>query len=304
MVIWRITDGRPGHDNQSRGLVNALCRLEPGSCLDIAADQLKYAALHCLLRNFPPGRQLPDPDLIIGAGHKTHLPVLCAQRARGGKSVVLMRPGLPFRWFDFCLVPEHDRPRPGGNIIITRGAINTALPSGHHHDRLGLILIGGPSRHYHWDEQQLVKQIQMVLEHDRKITWQIGDSPRTPPSTSRALANLGYMNTTYHSCLVTGKDWVAEQLARAGQVWVSADSVSMVYESLTAGAKTGILSVPEKNAGKLARGINDLVTSGMVTLFPAWLKGGRLMVPPVALDEAARCARLLLQHAGRLQRGA
>ena len=304
MVIWRIIDGRPGHDNQSRGLVNALCRLATASCHDIAAANLELGVLHCLVKRFPPGERLPQPDLIIGAGHRTHLSVLCAQRGGGGKSVIIMQPSLPVRWFDYCLIPDHDQPGPGANIIITRGAITTMLPSHQHQDNQGLILIGGPSRHHHWDEQQLMDQILAVLHRDKDISWQISDSPRTPASTSQALANLDVKNMTYHSCLRTGTAWVATQLAQSGRVWVSADSVSMVYESLTSGAMTGILSVPVQKPGKSTRILNNLIRDGMVTLFSDWQNGGQLSAPPCVLDEAGRCADVLLTKIGHGQRGA
>jgi mitochondrial fission protein ELM1 len=42
----------------------------------------------------------------------------------------------------------------------------------------------------------------------------------------------------------TSPDWLPTQLARADQAWVTADSVSMVYEALTAGAAVGVLDVP------------------------------------------------------------
>ncbi|MCH8840089.1 MAG: mitochondrial fission ELM1 family protein [Planctomycetes bacterium] len=35
----------------------------------------------------------------------------------------------------------------------------------------------------------------------------------------------------------TSSSWVSEHLANAARVWVSADSVSMVYESLTNGVR-------------------------------------------------------------------
>jgi len=306
MVIWRITDGRPGHDNQSLGLVNALCRLEGASCtcLDLAADKLKFGIFHFLFRNFPPGDQLPRPDFIIGAGHGTHLSVLCAQRARGGRSVILMRPSLPLRWFDFCLVPDHDVSAPGRNMMITRGAISTVLPSSAHLDNLGLILVGGPSRHHLWDERQVLDQIRTVLLRGKDITWQIGDSPRTPSFTSLALKNFCDTNVTYHSWRNTARPWVENQLARAGRVWVTADSVSMIYESLTSAAMTGILSVPEKKPGKPARILHRLASEGMVTLFTDWQNGRPLTPPPQEICESVRCARLLLQQTGRPQRDA
>ena len=90
-VVWRFSDGKSGHDNQSLGLVDALQRRTRIHSYDIPVQP--GAALDWLIGRFPAGSLLPDPWLIIGAGHATHLPMLAARRARGGRTAVLMRPG-------------------------------------------------------------------------------------------------------------------------------------------------------------------------------------------------------------------
>ena len=78
-VVWRFSDGKPGHDNQSLGLVDALQRRTRIHNYDIPVQP--GAGRHLLLGRFPDGSLLPDPWLIIGAGHATHLPMLAARRA-------------------------------------------------------------------------------------------------------------------------------------------------------------------------------------------------------------------------------
>ena len=84
-VVWRFSDGKAGHDSQSQGLVDALQRCMDIDCYDIAVA--KGAALDWLRQRFPAGELLPDPWLVIGAGHATHLPLLAARRARGRKKL-------------------------------------------------------------------------------------------------------------------------------------------------------------------------------------------------------------------------
>jgi len=164
-VIWRISDGRPGHDNQSNGLVKSLSQLTPCDRHDIGAGALKYSVLNFVSRHYPPGNNLPDPDLIIGAGHRTHCSMLCAQRARGGKTIVTMKPSLPYSWFDYCVVPAHDEPPERDNIIVTNGAINSIVLTENHNPGQGLILIGGLSKHYCWDVDSLLEQLQNIINH-------------------------------------------------------------------------------------------------------------------------------------------
>jgi hypothetical protein len=128
----------------------------------------RLAALgQCLLGAFNAGQNLPAPDLIIGAGHRTHFTVLAARRAHGGRAVVLMQPSLPLGWFDLCLIPEHDRPRDRPNVERTYGVLNTVLPASHAAPDRGLFLIGGPSAHHAWAEARMVEQILTVLRGDR-----------------------------------------------------------------------------------------------------------------------------------------
>lgn len=89
----------------------------------------------------------------------------------------------------------------------------------------------------------------------------------------------------------SGPDWLPAQLARAGQIWVSADSVSMVYEALTAGAAVGVLDVPRKRSSRISRGLDKLTGEGWITPFADWQRHPRLKRPPQTFNEAERCAR-------------
>ncbi|MEZ5579447.1 MAG: ELM1/GtrOC1 family putative glycosyltransferase [Candidatus Competibacteraceae bacterium] len=118
LVVWRFSDGKAGHDNQSGGLTEALARLRP---VEIVTPQrlTPIAALLALaggrLTAWP---DLPVPDLLVGAGPGTHLSLLAAQRR--ARAVVLMRPSLPLALFDLCLIPEHDTPPVRVNVLATR----------------------------------------------------------------------------------------------------------------------------------------------------------------------------------------
>ena len=294
MVIWRIVDGKRGHDNQSRGLVNALSRHAPCIIHEIPVSSHKLRLWHCLMKKYPPGDNLPRPHLIIGAGHATHLQLLCARRAHGGRTVVIMKPGLPASLFDFCLIPDHDGPGISDSIIITRGALNAITPGKHNDLTKGIIMIGGPSRHYGWDDNSLLEQIDLVLKKSPDINWTITDSPRTPDTTSSLLNNIKQPNVEFRSYKDAGPDWISGQLQNAGYAWVSEDSMSMIYESITAGAATGVLTIPSKKKSKIFHSINRLAENDMITRFETWRSGKQLSICPEAFDEAGRCARELL----------
>jgi mitochondrial fission protein ELM1 len=295
-IIWHISDGRRGHDNQCLGLVQALQQLRPCRYFKIDRSPLLGLTVAFLAGRYPPGDGLPDPDLVIAAGHHTHLSLLCANRARQGKTVVLMRPSLPTAWFDLCLIPAHDRqPAAADNVIQTSGALTRIRPTDRHDPNRGLILIGGPSRHHAWDQDSLLRQINRVADQSG-LRWTVSDSPRTPDTTRRALSALHNTAVRYVSCAGQPASWLPGQLARAGSVWITEDSVSMIYDALTSGAAVGLLQVPHKHESRITRIADSLDKQRMVTLFSDWQAGQGLAPPAAVLNESERCARLLLQR--------
>lgn len=294
LVVWLFSDGKAGHDGQSRGLVEAMGRLRP---VEVVTPSLLPAT--CALASLFHGRVnrwrgLPTPDVVLGAGHRTHLSLLTAGRARGGKVVVLMRPSWPLFLFDLCLIPEHDAPPARPHVLTTRGALNRIQPSVALEPTQGLLLIGGPSAHFSWHREGLHQQIAAIVASDPTMHWTLTTSRRTPADFLEPLASgerLQIMPVNE-----TGPDWLPAQLASAGQVWVTADSVSMVYEALTAGAAVGVLDVPRKHASRVSRGLEQLAAEGWVTPFANWLPGRTLPRPAQTFNEAERCARWIIER--------
>lgn len=292
-VVWRIHDQKPGHANQTRGLVEALATMTNIECFDVAAPTGRRCWLWCLQSKFPPGQQLPRPDIIVGAGHGTHWAVLAARRAAGGRAIILMKPSLPARLFDLCIVPEHDSVRLGKNVIHTRGVLNAIAPCASHQRERGLILIGGPSANSGWNHDAIISQIIVSALQQASVEWTLTTSRRTPPDFTQLLSAECPENLTIVPHEQTGPGWVGHALARAAQVWVSEESVSMVYEALTSGAAVGLFAVPDNRAGRVARGMAELVRTGWVTRFDDWDRQGPLPSPPEQLHEARRCAELI-----------
>ena len=287
--ILIINDGKPGHRNQSLGLAEALARKTP---VEISEREPmgRFEALRLSLGGMLP--QLDDrPDLLIGAGHATHLTLLALRRLYRVPAIVLMKPSIPMGFFDLCLVPEHDQPPKRPNIIATHGALNRMQPG----DKVpgsGVILIGGPSRHYRWDEAGVLNQVQALLESEPR-DWLISSSRRTPAGTERALSAL--CGNRFVPAAETGPDWLPQQLARAEVCWVTEDSASMVYEALTAGCRVGVLPLSGEADNRIGKGIEQLTTQGMVVRAPDWSMSG-LAAAGVVFNEAERCAEAVLER--------
>ncbi len=297
LVIWRIVDGKPGHESQSLGLAQALeRRLAAVTLIDIDISHYGSGLFHWLSGRFPPGECLPAPDYIMAAGHRSHLPLLAARRAFGGKSIVLMKPSLPVSLFDLCIVPEHDGQEQRPNVMVTRGVLNPLNAEGPHHAEQVLMLIGGPSRHHGWDEVGLIIQIQKITGAEPDKRFVLTTSRRTPAGFGERLGQLQVTNLEIIPHERTRPGWVASALADAGSAWVSADSVSMVYEALTSGVRVGLLSVPLKRKGRVVDGLNKLLSKRLVVDFGRWERGDALPRQETPLAEADRSAAWVIEQ--------
>lgn len=294
-VIWSITDGKPGHRQQIRGLIEALRDELPIEEIEFKALPVAGVLAHLVNRSFPPGNSHPAPDLIVGAGHGTHLNILAAQRAHGGKTVVLMKPSLPSRLFDLCLIPLHDDVAPSKRVVLTQGALNTVRHSAKADPGVGLILLGGVSRHYDWHDQEILAEVCKLVESTPQVRWTLTTSPRTPESLLDGLQRLAYPNLNIFPFRQTTQGWLHEVMAHAGQVWVTPDSVSMVYEALTSGSGVGVFDLPQRRSSRVVRGLERLVQSGLVTRFRNWQPGQTLPRVSAQINEAARCAKWIRQ---------
>lgn len=227
-------------------------------------------------------QRVPKLDFIITSGHETHLACLYLAWRYKALSIVLMKPSLPTACFDWCICPEHDFfgkkiPR---NVVTSKGALNRVIAS--NATRTGkLFLIGGPSKTHGWDEVKLKAEIKKNAGDE---AWLVADSRRTPDGFLGSLKQMLPQLVCFpHQ--ETQQGWLAEKLATLEQVYVTEDSVSMIYEALSSGAKVGVISMPcLRPSSRIIRGLEQLRHEG-------YFDPQKNLKP---LAEAERCAAILL----------
>jgi mitochondrial fission protein ELM1 len=205
---------------------------------------------------------------------------------------LLRRPSLPLAWFDLCIAPSHDFPDGCGaaNVILTRGAINRVTCGAGEEKSGKLILIGGPSKTHGWDGWALLEMLAKATDCGG---WELTDSRRTPEGFLDQVRTC-LPGVTAFSHKATPAEWVPQKLRNTREVWVTEDSVSMIYEA-PSGARLGLLPVPRiKSESRVLSGIDRLVADGYLTPFSAWRESQRISHPPEILREADRSAELLL----------
>lgn len=240
------------------------------------------------------------PAIVIGAGHKTHLKLLAIGRKFNAYTVVLMRPSLPLRLFDAAIIPAHDHPPERSNILKTKGVLNTVQPkqpvNGNVAEQNGLILIGGESKHFVWNSNDILNQIHEIVSVEPSTQWTLSNSRRTPANFLQRLKTTAQENLNIVDCDNTDGEWLPDQIKKASKVWVTPDSVSMVYEAITSGTPTGLFALNTYKKNRINSGIQQLTSDGMVTTFKQWQADKQLHEPAQLLWESDRAAEWLLNH--------
>lgn len=294
--IWHFSDGKAGHENQVIGLIQALQERLPVRIYSILSLPTTQAIWHLLLGSFPNTLDLPHPHFLIGAGHSTHFSLLAAKRAYGGKIIVLMKPSLPLSLFDLCIIPEQDHPPKRPNIFITQGTLNKIRPSVLPRQKQGFILLGGHSEHFDWQNQVMIQQIKQLVLETPMLHWTLTTSRRTPSDFLSMLNTHVLPSLTRIPFEQTEPDFVPKALLTCAQVWVTPDSVAMVYEALTSGAAVGIFDLVPQTHSKVYKSLQQLVHSKMVQTFAEWQQTKKIFLPKTQLYEAARVSAWMVQE--------
>ena len=312
LQIVAFLDGLPGHEKQSKGIIQALTTLTQTTVRYI---HLPAQDFHSVLFNWlryvvsrttslAGKHQVPASesrvDLIIGVGAHTHIAMALFKQRYGGKVVTCMPPSLFYlKEIDLYCIAMHDRVRTSGKVFRTIGPPNTALFLNKHDKKKGLILVGGIDEKSHiWSSQDLVSKIAAILKSRSDIQWTIASSRRTPKEMEVLISDLVRLhpNVKFLRPLDTPAGWIEERYAECFNVWVTADSISMVYEALTAGCRVGILPVQWKKRGsKYEKGINYVLSEGWAVSYDQ-RQEGKMPTLRGSLDEASRCAEEILRR--------
>lgn len=313
MNIWHLTDQKAGHVAQARGLFAALERA--GQAVNVVDVPVKVVSKYALLLHWITGGrigQLPEilknqkyPDLIVGIGHSTHWALILLKRCfPKAKSIVLMKPSLPVTWFDYAIIPAHDfvdQQAIPPNVFITQGALNPLVNEHRHEKNRHLILIGGASKRYDFSKEMLIEQIELLLtkiSNQNEVQTVLLTTSRRTPETF--LSHEFFQNQTHNLQLfpvsMTPTGWLFEQLQLAEFVWVTQDSVSMLFEALTAGCQVGVLTMPKTKTDRVTEATDKLINQGLFLSLEGYLQGQAQSRNAKVFMEADQTAVWLLQQ--------
>ncbi len=317
LKIKAILDGRPGHEKQTLGILKALEKLTPitveyETVKPVLSSYIKNSLTYLLgkMFGFANSFLLSSFDIIIGTGSYTHLPILIQKEEYLTNAVTCMTPeSFLINKFDLCFIPMHDNPEPKKNLFITVGPPNLSIYNSDKDNKKGLILVGGvdkKDRNYKWDTNYIIKKIEEILINNPSIEWTISSSPRTPSETSENLKKIASYakNALFFDYKDTKKGWVEKEYAQSRYACLTADSMSMIYEAVSAGCIVGIIPVLwNKKNNKFEESIRYLTERGLAVNYNLLQKEQSLSFNNRPLNEAERCAKEILNrwHPQRLK---
>ena len=285
--ILLITDKKPGHEQQSLGLVKALSNILSISVMIVPplSKREMFAKLFTKRRN--------NFQMIIGAGHKTHASVLFLAWYYRAIKIILMKPSLPYSFFDACIVPNHDLPPNKPNIFSSQGALNQLVGPFKKAPQT-LILLGGISKHYQWNNALIIQQLEEIYQ---KINQQepilLTTSRRTPSNFLSLLEQTTFAeNIQIFDHQLTPKNWLVDMLKISKNVYVTPDSISMIYEALTAECNVYLFNLPA-NTNKITFSIEQLKQEQWIFDYQHTNSSKNLHHTPP--NEAQRCAQWIIK---------
>ena len=296
MHIVYVSDGKAGHRSQALGLYQAMQRQ---SVVDVTFQEIPLQELSLLdLFSALFSHQLdgitPTPTFIFGVGSHTHLRVwLLGKIFPTAKTVILMKPSLPIACFDYAVIPEHDGIPASDHVIVTKGALNPIVNEQRHIPNQILIALGGNSKRHQWNDQKVLQVLEKIIVNNPDAEIILTTSRRTPAEFLPLLSQQDYAKKIQiFPVEQTPQGWIFEQMQQAEAVWVTEDSISMIYEALTAGCKVGVIELDRLKQDRIIRSIQELMQREDISLNTRQKE----LKSPATFKEAERVATYLLSQ--------
>ncbi|QXB45488.1 mitochondrial fission ELM1 family protein [Acinetobacter seifertii] len=262
MHIVYVSDGKAGHRSQALGLFQAMQRQQANATFEeVSIHDLPIFSLINAFFSSKKSLFKQVPDFIFGVGSHTHFRVwLLGKIFKKAKTIILMKPNLPIAWFDYAVIPEHDGIPANSRVIVTRGALNPIRNENCHQKARILIALGGSSKRHQWNQEKVLLSVQQIVEHNPNSEIILTTSRRTPAKFIDILRQQSFAQYL-QICPVeqTPQGWIFEEMQKAEAVWVTEDSVSMIYEALTAGCRVGVIAMDRLKQDRITNSVDVLL---------------------------------------------
>tara|TARA_B110000003_G_scaffold200942_1_gene199595 strand:+ start:259 stop:1230 length:972 start_codon:yes stop_codon:yes gene_type:complete len=278
-ILW-ISDGKKGHEKQVKTLLNEISKTENivikkevllGSKLTQLLELVTYSATLLFGNIFLSENKFSaykdnQIDIVIGAGSSIHIRMLLIKDylLKSGisvKAISILTPNLYKNHFDFICSPTHDKKKlsRANKVIYFEGSL-AKVSTNEVDEDIGFIGIGGINKHYLFDQDAIMHQIEFLLSLYPQKKWFLFTTRRTPNEMSKKVSNLASKNNN----LIIADDNYDGIIEKASIKVVTQDSVNMVYESLSTKGQTILFNMKYIKINKIVNQINLLLSNKQV----------------------------------------
>lgn len=284
MNVYWFQDSKTGHLKQVQALLDQLKKE-----IEISIITINVTNQESFSKIFSNQDQFDGPTILIGAGHEVYSKILQAKKylkktiSKDSFSIAVLRPSYKLSSFDLIIAPEHDfrKKRIPENVIPFQGSLS-ATSQNPVDENMAIIAIGGPSKHYKFDQEILIRQLQYILSVHPKHKFKIFNSRRTPEVLNLRLKDElnKHPNAKFIDLNSPESNTFQESLNESALKFVTPDSSNLVFEALSVNGQTYLIQIESQKyrrifrAKKIRESMNELVNSRRVGVVSILNKNG------------------------------
>ena len=284
MNVYWFQDSKTGHLKQVQALLDQLKKE-----IEISIITINVTNQESFSKIFSNQDQFDGPTILIGAGHEVYSTILQAKKylkktiSKDLFSIAVLRPSYKLSSFDLIIAPEHDfrKKRIPENVIPFQGSLS-ATSQNPVDENMAIIAIGGPSKHYKFDQEILIRQLQYILSVHPKHKFKIFNSRRTPEVLNLRLKDElnKHPNAKFIDLNSPESNTFQESLNESALKFVTPDSSNLVFEALSVNGQTYLIQIESPKyrrifgAKKIRESMNELVNSRQVGVVSILNKNG------------------------------
>ena len=291
MNVYWFQDSKTGHLKQVQALLDQLKKE-----IELSIIAINVTNQESFSKIFSNQDQFDGPTILIGAGHEVYSKILQAKKylkktiSKDSFSIAVLRPSYKLSSFDLIIAPEHDfrKKRIPENVIPFQGSLS-ATSQNPVDENMAIIAIGGPSKHYKFDQEILIRQLQYILSVHPKHKFKIFNSRRTPEVLNLRLKDElnKHPNAKFIDLNSPESNTFQESLNESALKFVTPDSSNLVFEALSVNGQTYLIQIESQKyrrifgAKKIRESMNELVNSRRVGVVSILNKNGGVDVSKI-----------------------
>ena len=254
MKICWFKDSKIGHEKQVHAILDNLALTQDLLIEEIYISNPVWLELFLYLLKIKP-KQDSIPDIIIGAGSKTTIPMLRHKIHSKTKVISVMKPQFFESKFDLIVAPRHDYKVVPDNVFTYIGSIAKVNINPELED-IGLIVVGGLNKHFNFDNDYLISQIDFVISLFPNTEWIVFNSRRTPKSFNERIKK----STSIEKFIDVTSNFepLDDYLSKAKFRFVTPDSINMIFESLSSSGETYLFDMHSPRENKITKLIDEV----------------------------------------------